>query len=122
MVPCTISSRTKGTHLADFRSHTHIDEAPLARTIVVKEKVKKGKRHELLTPLPSPCYCPGMSALRIRTGVAKKNDGWHVIVDRGEGIEYTEPAFETEHEARNKAQLLSSTIRARLRKEGIPHV
>ena len=57
--------------------------------------------------------------LRIRIGIAPRNGKWHVVVDKGEGVQFCDPGFDTEAEAEAKAQALSKGVREGAKKKGL---
>lgn len=64
-----------------------------------------------------------MQAYRVRTGVARTDDGWHVVVTFGEDDTHlADPPFATEAEAEAAARKVSAAFRASLRADGVPYL
>lgn len=53
-----------------------------------------------------------MSAVRVRTGIARCGDRWHVVVAVGGVAIPADPGYETEAEAEAMAESLTAAVRS----------
>jgi hypothetical protein len=57
--------------------------------------------------------------VRIRTGVARFDDGWNVVIEFDGRRKVCDPTFTTEAEAEAKAQEVAAELRATMRDVGL---